>query len=178
MVNYRRNWKPGGTYFFTVALFNRRQKLLTDHIDCLRHAWRFVRQHIPQTIIAVVVLTEHLHVVIEMPQGDARYSKIWFHLKREFTRALRAKKITIGVRKSGDSTIWQRRYWEHTIRDERDLGAHIDYIHFNPVKYGLVRSVSEWPYSSFHRYVRDGLLPENWASESLLLTNANTTFGE
>jgi putative transposase len=118
----------------------------------------------PFDVVAVVVLPDHLHCVWRLPEGDADNATRWRHIKTLFSRS-----ITAGERRSrrrqakGERGIWQRRYWEHLIADERDLATHVDYIHANPLKHRHVARVIDWPYSSFHRYVRDGVLPSDWA---------------
>ena len=162
MVSYRRNYVPGGTYFFTVTLVNRRSDRLVRHIGSLRCAFDTVRKQKPFRIEAIGVLPDHLHAVLTLPPGDTDYPGRWKSIKAKFTHSLVAKGI-LHVRNSrGEYPLWQRRYWEHTIQDDRDFERHIDYIHFNPVKHGLVSRVADWPYSSFHRFVREGLLPQDW----------------
>ncbi|MDO9619471.1 MAG: transposase [Pseudomonas sp.] len=163
MVNYRRMRVAGGTYFFTLTLKDRRSDLLVRHIDLLRDALRQVKRRRPFTLSAVVVMPDHVHLLLQLPETDTNYSARLRDFKMLFVKALRAagEPIRSGVR--GDAGIWQARFWEHTIRDERDLAAHIDYIHFNSVKHGHVSRAVDWPYSSFHRYVRQGLLSGDWA---------------
>lgn len=164
MSNYRRVWVPGGTNFFTANLLERNQRLLVDHIDLLRAAFAQARPTRPFDMIAAVVLPDHLHCVWQLPIGDADNASRWRAIKAAFSRSLppgewrSARRIA-----KGERGIWQRRYWEHLIRDERDLATHIDYVHFNPLKHGHVARVRNWPYSTFHRYVRDGILPADWA---------------
>src|SRR3954451_21304408 len=166
MVRYRRNFLAGGTYFFTATLADRTSRALVAHIDALRLAFRNVRQTQPFAIDAVVVLPEHLHVIMTLPDGDADYTNRWRLIKRRFTEGVARTGISLPRRRNGEHALWQRRFWEHTIRDDRDFERHVDYIHFNPVKHGLVSRVRDWPYSSFHQYVRCGLLPEDWAGDS------------
>jgi putative transposase len=165
MVRYRRNFIAGGTYFFTVTLADRRSSALIDHVDALRAAMRVTRRKHPFTIDAVVILPDHLHIVMTMPAEDADYPNRWRLIKRRFTSAVAQAGVSIARHPNGECALWQRRFWEHTIRDSRDFERHVDYIHFNPVKHGLVTSVRDWPHSSFHRYVRRGLLPEDWAGD-------------
>jgi putative transposase len=162
MVNYRRNFIPGGTYFFTVALGNRRTHVLTRSIDLLRQAFRDTTRTQPFQIDAMVVLPDHLHAIWTLPPGDSDYPGRWKKIKAQFSRDLGKHGEPIAKRADGSTLIWQRRYWEHTIRDSNDLSRHIDYIHFNPVKHGWASRVADWPYSSFHRYVKLGLLPLDW----------------
>ncbi|MDA1107208.1 MAG: transposase [Proteobacteria bacterium] len=164
MANYRRNFVPGGTYFFTVNLAQRSVQLLTEHIDLLRAAFRAVRRHHPFSIDAIVVLPDHLHAVCTLPQDDCDYALRWRLIKTNFSRALASGERRSNSRLSKEERgIWQRRYWEHTIRDECDFERHVDYIHFNPVKHGHVKRVQDWPYSSFHHHVRRGRYAADWA---------------
>jgi putative transposase len=164
MSNYRRAWHPGGTYFFTVNLLQRRQNdLLTRHIDLFRNILRSVRARHPFHIHGWVVLPEHLHCVMELPPGDADFATRWRLIKIEFSKALPKTERLSAVRAArGERGIWQRRYWEHLIRDEMDYQAHMDYVHINPVKHGLVRRVADWPYSTFHELVKTNVYPPDW----------------
>jgi putative transposase len=163
MVNYRRNLVPGGTYFFTVTLRDRSSRLLTEHIGSLRGAIRDVKRKHPFRIDAVVILPEHLHTIWTLPEGDANYPGRWRAIKSAFTHAVVKSGVAVKRDEKGEYELWQRRYWEHTIADYEDFRRHVDYIHFNPVKHGWVRQVADWPYSSFHRYLRHGMLPPDWA---------------
>ena len=165
MSNYRRAWRKGGTYFFTVNLLERYQNdLLVRHIDILRQVVKDVKNKHPFTIHAWVVLPEHLHCVIELPEGDDDFALRWRLIKMGFSKAMPKTERLSAVRvKRGERGIWQRRYWEHLIRDEHDFAAHIDYVHINPFKHGLINRVQDWPYSTFHRYVAQGILPNDWA---------------
>jgi len=167
MTNYRRNFVPGGSYFFTVNLFDRRSRLLTEKIELLREACRYARERHPFSIEASVVLPDHLHAVWTMPEGDADYALRWRLIKSVFSRGLTpSEPVTNSRSNKGERGIWQRRYWEHTLRDENDFAKHVDYIHFNPVKHGHVTRVADWPYSSFHRFVRQGIYPADWAGDA------------
>ncbi len=165
MVHYRRNFTQGGTYFFTVALADRRAATLVDHAPALREAFRVTRRDRPFAIDAIVVLPEHLHVVMTLPPDDADFSGRWRRIKSWFTREVVRSGKAISRDRRGEYVLWQRRFWEHTVRDEADFARHVDYIHFNPVKHGLVPRVSGWPHSSFHKYVRDGILPQDWGGD-------------
>jgi putative transposase len=166
MTGYRRNFIAGGSFFFTVNLADRRRRLLTENIDELRDAFRKVRERHPFTIDAMVVLHDHLHAVWTLPEGDADFAKRWQLIKSTFSHSLPAgEPISKSRADRGERGIWQRRYWEHTIRDERDFSRHADYIHINPVKHGLVTRVRDWPFSSFHRMVKLGVYPEDWAGD-------------
>jgi putative transposase len=176
MTNYRRNLVLGGSFFFTVNLADRRLRLLTDHIHALRSAFRYAKLRHPFSVDAIVVLPDHLHAIWTLPQGEADFPLRWRLIKATFSRGLRRMgPISPSRARKGERGIWQRRYWEHTLRDEADLARHIDYIHFNPVKHGHVGRVQDWPYSSFHRMVRLGLYPEGWAGQ---VENDETGFGE
>jgi putative transposase len=164
MPNYRRSRIPGGCYFFTVVLAERGSRLLVDHIAQLRLAVATVKARRPFTIDAFVVLPDHLHCVWTLPDGDADYSRRWEQIKNQFSRSLPmiapSPAINCRPRERG---IWQRRFWEHMIRDDDDYAHHVEYTHFNPVKHGYVVHVADWPHSSFHRAVRQGLYPADWA---------------
>lgn len=165
MPEYRRIKTPGATFFFTVNCARRDGNwMLADHIDLLRECVRDVKKGHPFEIDAMVVLPEHLHCIWTLPAGDADYGTRWGLIKAGFSRVLPPVEERSKSRvKRGERGIWQRRYWEHLIRDERDFERHVDYIHWNPVKHGWVERVVDWPYSSFHRYVRRGIVPSNWA---------------
>jgi len=164
MPDYRRLRVPGGTYFFTVNLLERKQDLLVRHIDELREAVRATKRERPFHIDAWVVLPDHMHTVWTLPQGDDDFSNRWKSIKIRFVQKLPRTERRSRVRiAKGERGIWQRRFWEHMIRDENDYMRHVDYVHWNPMKHGLVQKVADWPYSSFHRYVRDGIYPDDWA---------------
>lgn len=165
MPNYRRAWHPGGTYFFTVNLLQRQgNDLLTRHIHLLRDAVRLVRQRHPFLIHGWVVLPDHLHCVIELPPDDADFATRWRLIKSAFSKGLSLTERRSSVQIArGERGIWQRRYWEHLVRNGPDFRAHMDYVHINPLKHGLVKKVSAWPYSTFHRLVEKGIYPADWA---------------
>ena len=165
MPDYRRLWHPGGTYFFTVNLLQRHgNPLLIRHIDVLRDIVGRVRKGHPFRIHGWVVLPDHLHCVIELPPGDADFAMRWRLIKMGFSKALPKLERLSAVRlRRGERGIWQRRYWEHLIQDEADYRAHMDYVHINPVKHGLAERVVDWPYSTFHRWVAQGVYPSDWA---------------
>ena len=176
MTGYRRNFVAGGGFFFTVNLAERRLRLLTDRIAALRAAFRDVLRRHPFEIAAIVVLPDHLHAVWRLPPDDADFAVRWRLIKSAFSRSLPSGElISDGRAAKGERGIWQRRYWEHTIRDERDIARHIDYIHINPVKHGYVSRVVDWPYSSFHRMVRRGVYPPDWAGD---VSGEEGEFGE
>jgi putative transposase len=165
MPNYRRAFIAGGSWFFTVNLFDRRSRLLVEHIDALREAVRETRRRFPFHIDAMVVLPDHMHAVWTLPDGDCDFPVRWRGIKVRFSRSIpRGEALTATRRARGERGIWQRRYWEHLIRDERDYVHHIDYCWFNPVKHGLVANVEDWPFSSFHRDNRASPRPGDFAS--------------
>ena len=171
MSDYRRNRVPGGTYFFTVNLLERRSCLLVEQIDALRNAVRQVRARRPFHIDAWVVLPDHMHCIWTLPPGDADYSGRWKAIKIAFAKTLpRTERLSVVRARKGERGIWQRRFWEHTIRDDQDYAAHVDYVHINPFKHRLVDHVHAWPYSSFHRFVAAGIYPRDWAGDSAQLT--------
>ena len=164
MSNYRRNRVPGGTYFFTVNLLNRKSNLLIDQIDLLRESIRKTKVKKPFHIDAWVVLPEHLHCIWTLPAGDDDFSGRWRSIKKYFSKSIPEKEYRSQNRvRRNERGIWQRRFWEHTIRDDQDYAAHMDYIHFNPVKHGWVESVKDWPYATFHKCVAEGIYPLDWA---------------
>ena len=164
MPKFRRNFVPGGTYFFTVNLLDRKSQLLVQKIDLLREVVKKVRQEQPFHIDAWVVLPNHLHCVWTLPPGDADYPSRWQDIKITFSKQIPATETLSETQtRLNERGIWQRRYWEHTIRDDRDYETHVDYCHINPFKHGLVASVRDWPFSTFHRYVQAGIYPPDWA---------------
>jgi len=158
MSNYRRNYISGGTYFFTVNILERKKSLLIDHIDELRSAIRVTKKNKPFHIDAWVILPDHMHCIWTLPKNDSDYSSRWREIKKTFSKSLpkieRRSKTRLKNKERG---IWQRRFWEHTIRDELDYQRHMDYLHFNPVKHGLVDAVHKWQYSTFHHLVEQGV---------------------
>jgi len=165
MVKYRRNFIPGGIYFFTVALLDRQSNWLTKYIHQLTAAFRRVNAIHPYQTLAMVVLPDHLHTIWKLPEKDANYSLRWRYIKTFFAKNLQKCGIKIDKNRYGENILWQRRFWEHTICDEIDYARHVDYIHYNPMKHGLVNSICDWPYSTFHKYVKEGLLPNNWCGQ-------------
>jgi len=163
MPDYRRNRMPGATYFFTVNLLDRRSRLLVERIDTLRAAVREARRRRPFHIDAWVVLPDHMHCLWTLPEGDADFPGRWRAIKTAFAKSLpNTERRSPVMFRRGERGIWQRRYWEHTVRDDRDYAAHMDYIHFNPVKHGLADRPGDWPFSSFRRCVTAGFYPADW----------------
>ena len=173
-MQYRRARVEGGTYFFTVVTFERRRILCEgENAAVLREAFRTVIRRHPFVIDAIAVLPDHLHCVWSLPADDRDFSTRWRLIKSCFSRECEprgADRFVCSRAKTKETTVWQRRYWEHLIRDERDFAAHCDYIHYNPVKHGLVAAPKDWPHTSFHRCVRVGLYDANWgAGEEVVL---------
>lgn len=164
MTNYRRNFVPGGSFFFTVDLANRRSHLLMEKINLLREALRYVRAKHPFMLDAIVVLPDHLHAIWTLPLGDADSATRWRLLKTIFPRGVPVSEgRSISREGKSERGGWQRRYWEHTLRDENDFERHCDYIHINPVKHGYVSAVHEWPFTSYHGFVKRGVYRIDWA---------------
>lgn len=168
MSNYRRNFEPGGTYFFTVVSYARRPILTSNHgRKFLRQAIQDVCERHPFTLIATVLLPDHWHLLMELPRGEDRYSLRLQQIKAKFSdqwlaAGLPEATVTDSQRRRGERGIRQPRFWEHTIEDEDELDRCVDYIHWNPRKHGLVKRVADWPWSSFHRFVRLGQYDIRW----------------
>jgi putative transposase len=166
MPQYIRAFVPGGTFFFIVTLLERRRKLLTENIENLREVFKAARRRRPFTIEAIVFLPDHLHCIWTLPSGDADFPTRWHDIKTRFAAQIaRGERLSARRLKKGERGIWQRRFWEHAIRDEGDYERHVDYIHYNPVKHGHVTRVADWQYSSFHRYVQRGIYDLEWAAD-------------
>jgi putative transposase len=176
MANYRRARIPGGTFFFTVTLADRSSKLLVEQIARLREFYGRVQDRHPFETIAICVLPDHLHAIWRLPEQDADFGMRWQLIKKSFSHGIAPRERSQSKLHKREKGIWQRRYWEHAIRDDADLSRHVDYIHFSPVKHGLVARVCDWPHSSFHRYVTRGLLPPDWAGDFHDLPSSS--FGE
>ena len=173
MSRYIRSHTKGATYFFTLVSYNRRNILCEDDfLQAFKKSIKQVQQQYPFEIIAWVQLPDHLHCIWRMPTNDANYSMRWSQIKRLTTQAcpqyhLPIDDLSRSKVKRNERGIWQRRFYEHQIKDEVDFIRHMDYLHFNPVKHGLVGKVSEWPYSSFHRYVKQGDYLVDWGDNDL-----------
>jgi putative transposase len=164
MPNYIRPKSPGATVFFTVALADRGSDLLTRHVDALREAVASVRSEQPFVIDAWVVLPDHLHAVWTLPEADRDFSTRWKDIKARFTKSIGL----VGRRSAsklakGEAGLWQRRFWDHHIRDEADFAAHVRYCWGNPVKHGYVERAVDWPFSSIHRDIRLGRVDAEWS---------------
>lgn len=168
MSDYRRWYVAGGTFFFTLVTYRRQPILTTDEgRRCLRTAIDEVRRRRPFVLIATVLLPDHLHLVMQLPTGDADYSLRIRQIKARFTdlwlaSGCREAAVTESQRRRGERGVWQPRFWEHTIRDEHDLEACVDYIHWNPCKHRLATRPADWPWSTFHRYVERGQYDLDW----------------
>jgi len=168
MPRYRRATTPGGTYFFPVVIYRRREILAEPESRVLlREVIDTVKQRHPFNIDAWVLLPDHLHSIWTLPPGDSDYAKRWGMIKAGFSKQAknlfhREEWLNDSKAKRRESTIWQRRYWEHQIRNEQDYQRHMDYLHYNPVKHGWVKRAIDWPYSTFHRYVKQGIYAEDW----------------
>jgi putative transposase len=176
MSYYRRAKIEGGLFFFTVTLADRSSDLLVREIDRFRTVYIAVAKQHPFETVAICVLPEHLHAVWSLPPDDANFSLRWSLIKRNFSIGLagnvQRSSSKIAKREKG---IWQRRFWEHVIRNDADLERHVDYTHFNPVKHGHVARVRDWPHSSFGRYVARGILPADWGGN---MREPTGNFGE
>jgi len=187
MADYRRCYVPGGSFFFTVVTEGRAPILGNDMTrDLLRAACRDVRHRWPFRIDALVMLHDHVHAIWTLPPGDADYSKRWGAIKKQFTQSW----LAVGGAEQARSRsrdryrrrgVWQRRFWEHTLRDDNDYARHFDYLHYNPVKHGLVARARDWPYSSFQFWVERGVYDAHWGcrgDERLESTDLSATTGE
>ncbi len=165
-MQYRRSRTKGATFFFTVVTHNRRPILCLEcNVSLLRKAFEDVMSRNPFTVEAFVLLPDHLHC---LPENDNDFSNRWRQIKGYFSRNCRDEfkgRLSVGHKSKGEQAVWQRRFWEHQIRDDRDLIRHIEYIHFNPVKHGLVKSPIAWPHSTFHRYVKHGIYHRDWGAD-------------
>lgn len=172
MSDYRRYYIPGGTYFFTVVTHERLLLFRSPRArNDLRSAIADVRVRWPFRLFAMVLLPDHLHAIWMLPRGDARYSLRWQEIKEGFRRMFELSEASEGRRSMSrrrrqERGYWQRRFWEHTIESEDDLKACVDCIHFNPVKHGLVERVADYPWSTFHRFVRLGEYEVGWGNSN------------
>jgi putative transposase len=172
MSRYVRLRRPGGSWFFTVCLA-RRGSDLTDHIDDLREAYARTHSELPVRTEAIVILPDHLHAIWTLPEGDTDFSERWRRIKARFSHAVGERDRSASKWRQRERGLWQRRFWEHAIRDEADFDAHVRYVWANPVKHGLVERPSEWALSSIHRDIREGRVDPEWAG-----TTPDGDFGE
>ena len=160
MTDYRRLYVPGGTYFFTVVTHQRAQVFVDEaSVDLFRVALRRVMATRPFHLDAIVVLPDHLHCLWRLPLGDADFSGRWREIKKATSRGVERR-----TNRRNERPVWQRRFWEHLIRDEDDWLRHVEYIHYNPVKHGLVCRPADWPWSSFTRAVAHGWHEADWGA--------------
>jgi putative transposase len=169
MPQYTRAVYRGGTYFFTLVTFERRPFLTTPLARrCLRSAWREAAGKWPFYLHALCLLPDHLHCILTLPEQDSNYSLRWRRMKGIFTRLYRREENieeipqSLSRVKRGEMPVWQRRFWEHVIRDDEDLRRHVEYIHYNPVKHGYAKHAVDYPWSTFRRYVQKGLYACDW----------------
>lgn len=164
MSEYRRSREAGALYFFTVVSHGRRSLLTRPELRLsLRRAIQAVRQRHPFAIHGWVLLPDHLHCLWQLPQDDADFGRRWSMIKRKVSQDFPdGAALSLSRQLRGERGIWQRRFWEHLIRGEDDYRRHMDYLHWNPVRHGLVARVADWPWSSFHRLVREGRYPADW----------------
>lgn len=170
MPHYRRYYQPGGTYFFTVVTYQRRPLFDDPQARAILHnAWEYTCRRFPFETVGICLLPDHIHCIWRLPENDDRFSIRWKEIKWKFTRKYHAE---FGYspanhpsrEKRKEAEIWQRRFWEHLIINEKDLNAHLDYIHINPVKHNLVQQVCDWEYSSFFRYMKQGFYDQDWGA--------------
>jgi len=182
MPCYVRVGNPCGSYFFTVITYGRRQLFsLKENINSLINGIKQIQYQYPFSLEALVLLPDHLHALWTLPEGDVDYGKRWGLIKARFSKEIQKglpqeEVINPSRIKRRETTVWQRRFWEHAIRDEEDFQKHLDYIHYNPMKHGLVQRVKDWPYSTFHRFVKQGFYSDNWGEG--ILFHQNDIFGE
>lgn len=163
---YRRLIIPGSTYFFTVNLLNRQSKLLVDQVDKLRDSFQSTQKSHPFKLDSIVILPDHFHMIMTLPEGDTGFSLRLRLIKAYFSSKIAPIEYISPSRKmKNERGIWQRRFWEHLIRDDKDYQQHMNYIHYNPVKHNHVKRAADWPYSSIHRHIKSGDLPINWGHD-------------
>jgi len=183
MPNYRRPGVRGGTYFFTVVTHGRQPVLTQDVVrQALREGIAAARAIMPFKIEAWVLLPDHLHCIWTLPEGDSGFSARWGIIKRHVTKRCAARmddshRLSASRRSRREKAIWQRRFWEHLVRDDTDFNHHVDYVHWNPVKHGYARRAADWPYSTFRRYVAQGSYPSDWGGENFS-EGADSSYGE
>ncbi|MBI4331388.1 MAG: transposase [Chloroflexi bacterium] len=169
MSNYRRAYCEGGTYFFTAVTYGRRPIFREEQaIVLLTKCFQSVKKLHPFEVNAFVTLPDHLHCIWTLPDGDNDFSTRWKKIKACFTSQWvvgTTLPVSESKQQKGEKGVWQRRFWEHMIRDQEDFNRHCDYIHYNPVKHGLVKSAAEWKYSSFRRFVEQGIYKPDWGGE-------------
>ena len=167
-MKYRRSRANGATFFFTVVTYKRKKILcFNENTTLIKKAFKHVALKRPFKTDAFVMLPDHIHCIWTLPDGDNGYSTRWSLIKEYFTKRCNAKfknDQNDSMKKKGLQSVWQLRFWEHQIRDDRDYAVHVEYIHYNPVKHGYVKSPKDWEYSSFHRYVKQGVFDIDWGA--------------
>ena len=165
MSQYRRYYQSGGYYFFTLVTYQRCPIFSSpEKVEQLKIAISKVKKKYPFSLNAIVILPDHLHCLWKLPEKDNDFSMRWRLIKRYFSM-----EMDTSVNHRKEKEVWQRRFWEHAIRDVNDWQKHMDYIHYNPVKHGLVRMPSDWQHSSFNYWVGRGLYEKNWGSMEPLI---------
>jgi putative transposase len=160
MSNYRRAYIPGGTYFFTVVTYKRKPILCSPSaIQRLKDSFNYTKEKHPFSIEGLVILPDHIHCIWQLPEKDSDFSKRWNMIKRHFSLGM-----TKDTNHRREKNIWQRRFWEHAVRDEKDFQRCLDYIYYNPVKHGYVQKPLDWIYSTFKRDVAKGFYSKDWGS--------------
>ncbi len=176
-MRYRRSQTKGATFFFTVVTCRRRKILCHDtNITLIKEAFKYVKGRHPFTIDAIVVIPDHIHCIWTLPEKDSDFSTRWRMIKGHFTRRcddIYKTSRTASRARKAEQGVWQRRFWEHQIRDDGDFRRHVDYIHYNPVKHGMTESPGAWPFSSFHRYVREGVYERDWGAGTKIVFDAS-----
>lgn len=176
-MQYRRAKIKGATFFFTVVTHDRKRILCGKaNVRLIKEAFEYVINQRPFVIDAFVLLPDHIHCIWTLPGNDHDFSIRWRLFKSHFTRRCRNEHKglqTASMLKKGEQAVWQRRFWEHTIRGEDDFNRHVEYIHYNPVKHGLVKSPKEWPHSSFHGYVKRGVYDSDWGARDEIVSGAS-----
>jgi putative transposase len=172
-MQYRRDYTQGASYFFTVVTFRRVRFLQNEAaVNSLRQAFKDEMARRPFVIDAIVIMPDHIHSIWTLSEGDADYSMRWRNIKHAFTQQIAPEQrpaVYASRQHKGEQAIWQRRFWEHRIRDDEDFSHHVDYIHYNPVKHGYVKRPTDWAYSSIHRYIRQAVLPATWGSDTIVI---------
>lgn len=172
MSNYRRDKTPGGIYFFTLVTYQRIWVFNNDQdVEILRAAMSHVKKHDPFEIDAIVILPEHLHLIMQLNEDDSNYSRKLANIKRNFGKIYQKQYqiesiLTNSAIKRSERGIWQRRFWEHRIKNSKDYEAHVNYIHYNPVKHKLVQSVADWKWSSYFKFLKAGFYDKDWGTNA------------
>lgn len=166
MTNYRRLYEKGGTYFFTVVTQKRRPIFAKkENVQNLRDVFKKVMKNRPFKIEAIVILPDHIHCIWTLPKHDSDFSSRWKEIKYRFSMNYSGSfPASDSMKKKKEKGLWQRRFWEHFIRDQEDFNHHVDYIHYNPVKHKLTMKAIDWPHSSFKRFMNKGIYQEDWGS--------------